>query len=119
MSLKSLVTKSVNMAFEKAGDLAIIVLFNKKTVTDYDFTDQAVDMVDAGYTAAKGFEMKKRKNLPGQANNSTSVEMMFKTADVGNISDYSNATINGINYKFEPTRTINDFVTVLSFAREN
>ena len=119
MSLKSLVTKSVDMAFRKAGDLATIVVFNKKTVTEYNFTNEAVDIANAGTVVANGIQLKKTKQLPNQATNSTAIKFLFKTQDVGSISEYSNAVINGVTYKFEPTSEINDFVTVLSFVREN
>lgn len=119
MSLKSLVNRNVNLAFKKIGDLATLVTFNKKSVTTYDFTNEGVDLTDTGSVVATGIQLKKTKQLPNEATNSTALKLLFKTADVGNISEYSNAVINNVTYKFEPTSEINEFVTVLSFVREN
>jgi len=119
MGLKSLVQKSVDVAFAKAGDLATIVIFNKKSAAGYDFTTQSVNVTSEGTVVAKGIQLKKTKQAPTQTNNSTATNFLFRTSDVGNISEYSNAVIGGITYKFEPTAEINDFVTVLSFVREN
>ena len=119
MGLKSLVKKSVDTAFAKAGDLATIVVFNKKTAASYDFTAESVAISNDGTVVAKGIQLKKTKQAPDQATNSTSTNFLFRTPDVGNISEYSNAVIGGVTYKFEPTAEINDFVTVLSFVREN
>lgn len=119
MSLKSLVKKSVDLAFNKAGDLATNVVFNKKTVTEYDFTDQSVDIADVGTVIVKGLQLSKLKQRPGQSTNSTALRFLFKTVDIGNISEYSNAVINNVTYKFDLTSDINDYVTVLAFVREN
>ena len=119
MSLKSLVKKSVDTAFAKAGDLATIVVFNKKTVAGYDFTEQSVSVSNDGTVVAKGILLKKTKQAPTQTTNSTATNFLFRTPDVGDISEYSNAVIGGVTYKFEPTAEINDYVTVLSFVREN
>lgn len=119
MGLKSLVQKSVDMAFTKAGDLATIVVFNKKSLASYDFTAESVSVTNDGTVVAKGIQLKKTKQAPTQTTNSTVINFLFRTSDVGNISEYSNAVIGGVTYKFEPTAEINDFVTVLSFVREN
>lgn len=119
MSLKSLVTKSVDMAFQKAGDLATIVILYKKDSSEYNFNTQETVVDDEATVAIKGLQLKKGREKPTDATNSITMRMLFKTKDIpSGLTTYGSALINSITWNISPVSEINDYTTIITFVRE-
>lgn len=118
MSLKSLVTKSVDMAFQKASDLTTIVIFNNKDSSEYNFNTQETVVDISATTVVRGIQMKKGRTRPSDATNSISMQVLFKTKDVPNVTTYSTATINSLVWNISPETDVNDYTTIVTFVRE-
>ena len=60
----------------------------------------------------------KRVASSRDSNNSQHIDMMFKTADIGDPSLYDFATINGVVWKITPPYDANAFTTTVALVRE-
>lgn len=120
MSLRSLVLRQVDKAFNAIGDLKISVTLIKKSSGQFNFATQDSAITTDSTTVIPGIVKRKLKRIasPKDSNNSQHVDVVFKTADIGDPSLYFEAVIEGVKWKVTPPYDANPFVTTVSLVRE-
>lgn len=118
MDFNALIKKNVNSAFRIAGSLATTVLFTPKSTSSFNFGTQATNISASAQVTLKGFKTRETKQRPGESQNSRLVNVVFKTEDIGDPSHYSTAVFDNSTWRLVAPFDINEFVTTVSFAKE-
>jgi|SRR5210317_1519024 len=115
MSYKNLIGRNVVKAFNLVGDLADDVIITNENSTDFDFSEGEVThskqtkittQMIITEVSTKASEMKDDKKMA-----------LLKTAEVGDINDWSSLLYQGISWKFGPLIHSDRFVTIVEIHK--
>ena len=115
MGYTALVKKQVNLAFKTVGDLAHDVTLTRKTNTAFNFSKNTATE-EAETLVVKGIPSKTKKR--SDERNQQTKRLLFKVEDIGDITAYDTAIINGITWKVGNIIDGNDFIIIVQLHRE-
>ena len=120
MSYKNLIDSNLRRAFILVRDLAEDVTFNLKEVIDFDFSTgnvvenpQTTVIVKAVVITSK----KESRDVKG-SRNTDSVELMFSTRDVGDLTMYDTVIIAGNEWNLGKRIKSDGYITLVELYRE-
>lgn len=116
MGYNTLISKSLKKAFIAVQDLAQDVTFQKRTVSDFSFgTKQVVDGGTVG-TVVKAIPVATKKK--SSKRNIKRQELMFKHADVPDVTLYDSVVISGVAWKLGAPIVSDGFIVLLEVYTE-
>ena len=121
MDLKSFLNKGVKLAFQQASSLALQVTLNKKSGISFDFSSGNPQILTETSVTVPAFELKGSKTDSfgkGVDRQMSLKSLLFKTADVGDLSMYESASINGKEWRMGSVSDFSAELTIAELYRE-
>lgn len=117
MSLSAKLKREVRNAINKLGDLAITVVLNKKNVTDYNFTTNAVTATTLITTTTKGVLLDAHR-AKGTENPSVGKRLLLSVEDIEDPDIYDTVTIGSVIWNIVPPYQSNGYTITLNIVKE-
>jgi hypothetical protein len=111
MAYKGLIGSQLNMAFNMAKDLAVLVTF-QKAAKEFDFSTGTVDTGVITSIPVKVIPLKTKKTK-----DSESLQILLKNKDVGDLSLFSTVVNNGVEWTIGTIIISNTYTSVLELTR--
>ena len=115
MSYKGLIGRNVIKAFNLVKDLADDVTLQNETTGDFNFSTGEVPTSQRTNISTKMIVTK--VETKASETGTTEKEVLLKTADVGDLNDWSFISHEGVNWKFGPLIYSDRFVTLVKIYR--
>lgn len=116
MSFSKLLDANLVRAFNLVKDLAVTVTFTKKSGTNFDFGEG--DTVHSGTVSVTIKAVVLNTDKKASQHNVVAKEIMFKSKDIGQVTEYDSVLLNGEMWSVGPQVKDNGRILVLNVFRE-
>jgi hypothetical protein len=98
MSFDATVRSGLNTAWRILGDLKRTVVFQRKLATaNYNFSAREITGTESENVTVEAVVLKDEK--PAREKNTRKIQLLYKTEEVGDLSNYDNVEIDGSIWK--------------------
>lgn len=115
MGLTRQIRSYVDVVFRSVGDLASDVVLTKKKDARFDFSTGDVRAGRDETVSVRGIVTDTRSSQ--SEGKTVSVNLMLKTAEVGDLSIYDSVSVDGTQWRLGPVKSFDKFVTNVELYR--
>lgn len=116
MSYKALIDSNLSLAFNLLKDLATEVVLTKKTVPQFNFGNGNAEFGANQTVITKAIEI--NSNKTSENRNTIQKELMLKSKDVGDLTNYTTVTINSNTWNLGEIQKNDGFILLVKIFRE-
>ena len=109
------IDSKLNQAFNLIKDLAVPVVFVKKTVS-YDFSTGAAVTSSTTNVTTKAVVVETKKT--SKESNTSFKQLMFKSKDIGDITLFDSVQINGVTWKLGDVITNSGYIILTNVFKD-
>lgn len=116
MGYATQIDSKLNMAFNLIKDLAVSVVFVKKTGASFDFSTGESVVTTTTNITTKAVIVDSKKT--SKESNVMSKQLMFKSKDLGDISLYDSVQINGVTWRLGDVITNSGYIILITIFKD-